>query len=549
MNHNASATTAGNQSMAQNVLQRSGRQTALTMTGVMLAMVLAAVNQSIVATAMPGIIADLGGFDRYTWPATAHLVASTVAIPIVGRLSDLYGRKLFFILGIIVLILGSILGGLSQSMTQLVAYRAIQGIGCGIIMTCCFMAIADLFPPDERANHQGLLGAVYGMASVAGPVLGGFITDEYSWPWIFFINAPAGIAIWLLIARTFPRIKSEVEIRSLDYRGMATLVLAVVPILLALAWSSVQYGWSTPQTIGLLVFGLAMTTVFTMIEAKSNSPIMPLDIYGERVVSIAAFVTFMTGFVLNGSVLFIPLFLQGVVGVSASGSGGILASMIAGIICGAILCGQVIARFGNHYRLLASISAGVMMLGMYLIGMMDESTDYTLAMGYIALMGFGQGGTMSTLNIAVQNTVPFSRVGVATSALQFFRQIGGTLGLAVMGAVLTNRFSSIVEEAVPDAVKAVLAPGRLDAIKENPRILVDPSATDALRTEFAASGPGGAQLADMFLAALNSSLSWALEDVFVVGTVVAGLAAAAALFLRSPSVASPDPKRPASGSL
>ena len=276
---------------------------------------------------------------------------------------------------------------------------------------------------------------------------------------------------------------------------------------------------------------------------------MPLDIYGDRVVGIAAFVTFVTGFVLNGSVLFIPLFLQGVVGVSASGSGGILTAMIAGIICGAILCGQVIARFGNHYRLLASISAGVMMLGMYLIGMMDESTDHTLAMGYIALLGFGQGGTISTLNIAVQNTVPFSRVGVATSALQFFRQIGGTLGLAVMGAVLTNRFSAIVEQAVPESVKAVLAPGRLDAIKDNPRTLVDPSATDALRAEFAASGPGGAQLADLFLAALNSSLSWALEDVFVVGTVVAALAAVAALFLRSPGVASPDPKGPASGSL
>ena len=258
MNGGPKSEPTADQSEASDFVSLPRRQLLVALSGVMLAMLLAALSQTIVATAMPRIITDLGGFDRYTWASTAYLVAAAVAIPIVGRLSDLYGRKIFFLLGITIFMIGSVPTGLSQTMTQLIAFRAIQGIGGGIIMTTSLVAIADLFPSQERGKLQGLISLVYGIASVVGPALGGFITDNLSWNWIFLFNVPAGIPVLLLIARTFPQIGPEVRKRSLDYPGMATLILAIVPILLALSWGGVQYEWDSPQTIGFLAFGLAM---------------------------------------------------------------------------------------------------------------------------------------------------------------------------------------------------------------------------------------------------------------------------------------------------
>ena len=241
-------------------------------------MLLAALSQTIVATAMPRIITDLGGFDRYTWTTTSYMVASAVAIPIVGRLSDFYGRRIFFLLGITIFMIGSVPAGLSQTMIQLIGFRAIQGLGGGIIMTTSLVAIADLFPPQERGRFQGLIGLVWGVASVIGPTLGGFITDTLSWTWIFLFNVPAGIPVLLLIARTFPQNTPEVTQRNLDYPGMMTLICAIIPILLALSWGGVQYEWSSPQTIGFLAFGLSMAVAFVFIESRLDSPIMPLDV-------------------------------------------------------------------------------------------------------------------------------------------------------------------------------------------------------------------------------------------------------------------------------
>ena len=535
--------SAANQAVARDFVQLPRRQVILTMAGVMMAMFLAALDQTIVATAMPRIIADLGGFDRYTWVTTAYLVTSTVSVPIVGRLTDIYGRKIFFIAGIAVFLAGSVLAGMSQSMNQLIAFRAIQGLGGGVIMANSFVAIADLFPPEERGKFQGFIGVVFGMSSVIGPTLGGFITDNFSWNWIFLINVPTGIPVLLLIAWLFPKISPEVASRKLDYAGMVTLILAVTPVLLALSWGGVQYEWGSPQVIGFLVFGLIMGVAFVVIESKTDSPIMPLEIYRNRMVAVALAATFLTGFGMFGGIIFIPLFFQGVLGASATSSGSFLTPMMLGIVFGATVSGQMLSRTGGHYRIQALIGTGVMTLGIFLISTMNENTTFARAVIYIVIMGLGMGTTFPTFTLAVQNSVPFRLMGISTSALQFYRSIGGMLGLAALGAVMANRFAAKLEETVPDTVVAALPPGQLDAIKDNPQVLVDPSAVEGLRAGFAQAGPDSVRMAETLMGSLKSALAGAVSDVFTLSAVVIALSLVVSLFLRSPGGASPAPER------
>ncbi len=529
------AASTPSQSVAKDFVQLPRRQVILTMVGVMLAMFLAALDQTVVSTAMPRIIADLGGFDRYTWVTTAYLLASTISVPIVGRLTDIYGRKIFFIGGIAIFLIGSVLAGTSGSMTQLIAFRAIQGIGGGVIMANSFVAIADLFPPEERGKFQGFIGVVFGMSSVIGPTLGGFITDNFSWQWIFLINIPVGIPVLLLIAWFFPKISSEVENRKLDYAGMVTLILAVTPTLLALSWGGVQYGWGSPQVIGFLAFGLAMGAAFVVIESKSDSPIMPLEIYRNRMVTVSLVATFLTGFGMFGAIIFVPLFFQGVLGASATSSGSFLTPMMLGIVFGATLSGQLLSRTGGHYRIQALIGTGVMMLGAFLISTMDMNTSFARAVGYIIVMGLGLGVTFPTFTLAVQNSVPFRLMGISTSALQFYRSVGGMLGLAVLGAVMANRFASRLEETIPDDVSSALPTGQLDAIKDNPQALVDPSSVDRLRAVFIEAGPDGVRIVETLLDSLKSALAGAIGDVFTLGAIVIALSLVVSLFLRRPA--------------
>ena len=527
------ASPADDQSVAKDFVQLPRKQVILTMGGVTLALFLSALDQTVVSTAMPRVIADLGGFDRFTWVTTSYLVASTTAVPIVGRLTDIYGRKLFYIGGILVFMLGSILAGTSQTMNQLIVFRALQGIGGGVIMANSFAAIADLFPPEDRGKYSGFIGAAFGLSSVIGPTLGGFITDNLSWNWVFLINIPVSIPVLLVMIWLFPNIKPEVESRKLDYPGMVTLILAVVPILLALSWGGVQFAWASPQVIGFLAFGSVMLVAFITIEAKTEFPIMPLEIYRNRMVAVSLIAIFLTGFAMFGGIIFIPLFFQGVLGASATSSGSFLTPMMMGIVVGATLSGQALSRTGGHYRIQALFGLAIMTVGMYLISTMDENTSFSRAVIYLVTMGFGMGSTFPTFTLAVQNSVPFRVMGTATSAIQFYRSIGGMLGLAMLGAVMVNRFASNLEEALPSAVRGVLPADRIDAIKDNPQALVDPSALVALRERFAAVGPEGDQIAEQFLAALKSALAGAIGDVFTVSLAVIVIAFVVALFLRS----------------
>ncbi len=514
------------------------RQVTLSLVCVGLAMFLAALSQTVVATIMAPIVADLGGFDRYTWPSTSYLVAATVAYPIVGRLSDIYGRRAFLIVGIATFVIGSALVGFSASMDQVIGFRAVQGIGGGIVMTCSYVSIADLFRPKDQGKFQGILGALYAVATVVGPVMGAFVAEWLSWHWVFLFIALAGVPVLILTVRIYPRPHAISKARKVDYLGMAVLALAVVPVALSLSSVGVLYAWNAPQSIGLLAFGLAMAALFVAIESRARSPIMPLGIYRNRAVAVAVIVTLMTSVTLHGFVLFLPLYFQVALGVSVTQAGTLLIPMLLGMVLGAILSGQLLSRTGGRYRMQLLVSTAFMAVGIYLFSTLNDgwgiasSRPILYSQIYLVITAFGFGGIVSTLSVAVQNAVPVRNVGVATAALQFCRSLGGMMGLAVTGAVMMQSFRSGTEAVVPDVVKTALPDGLFDSLKEDPQALLDPATTLTLKKTLAEAGGGDAAVADSLLNSLNLALIEALSDVFTMLWVIVAVSFAVALFLR-----------------
>ena len=506
------------------------RQTVLTMVGVMLGIFLASLDQTIVGTALPRIVADLGGFDRFTWITSAYIVASTTVVPIVGRLSDLYGRKSFYVAAVVVFLIGSALAGLSQTMDQLIAFRAIQGIGGGALMSLAFVAVGDLFPPADRGKYQGFVAGVFGMSSVIGPTLGGFITDTLSWSWIFYINMPLGLPILFLLIKFFPNVKPAAVSRQIDVAGMAALVVAIVSLLLALSWADVQYEWVSVQIVGLLALAAASAVTLVLVQMRAADPIMPLSIYRDRVVSLAMFAIACTGFGMFGTIVFIPLFFQGVLGTSATSSGSFLTPMMLGIVVGAAISGQTLSRLGGHYRLQGLIGIAAMCAGTFLVSTMSPSTSFAVAVAYIVVLGSGLGITFPSFTIAVQNAVPHSLLGAATSATQFYRSVGGAVGLAVMGSLMASRFASGLSESLTPPMKEALPPERLASLGNDPQAVVDPNALASLRESL--GGAGDPALAEQLLATLRGALSDAIGETFLVGVGILALAGAATVFMR-----------------
>ena len=508
------------------------RQALAAMACVVPAMFLGALSQTVVATTMPLIIADLGGFDRYTWAATSYMVTATLAYPIVGRLSDIFGRRLFLLMGMAVFSTGSILLGFSGSMDQVVAFRAVQGVGGGTIMTSCYVAVADLFRPKDRGRFHGLLSAVYGVSFVAGPVLGGSLAEALSWNWAFLVIGLAGIPVLLLTAKVFPKPAFLPADRDLDLMGMIALGLAVPPLLVALSSGGVRYEWGSPIVVGLLLFSLAMTGVFMAIEARARSPIMPLSLYADPVIKVAVAIMVLASFGLYGSVLFLPLFFQAAFGYSAAQSGALLIPMLLGMVLGGVVAGQVLSRASGAYRTVALVCAGLMTAGLFLLATTEAMTGVVRSQTYVVIAGLGVGGVVATLSIGLQNHVPFAIVGVATSALQFYRSLGGMLGLAVLGVVFATQFSSSLQGAVPEAAKAALGDGRFEDLRTDPRALMDSAAADRLRADLAETGPDGAAVARELLDALAVALRDALDRVFVVACIAAALSLGFAVFFR-----------------
>jgi EmrB/QacA subfamily drug resistance transporter len=500
------------------------RQVILTFSGVMLAMFLGSLDQTVVGTALPRIIADLSGFSHYTWVTTAYIITSAVAIPITGKLTDMYGRKVFYIIGLSIFILASLLSGLSTSMTQLIIYRGIQGIGAGIMMANAFTVIGDLFPPADRGKYQGYISGIFGISSVIGPTLGGFLTDSLSWHWVFFINIPLGLLVIILFLKFFPNIKPESIRHKIDYSGLVTLVLTVVPIMLALSWAGVDYAWNSVTIIGLFVFSSVMLMAFIFIESRASEPIIPLSIFKNQIVTISLIVSFLIGVGMFGAIIFIPLFFQGVLGSSATASGTFLMPMMLGVVGGSFISGQLLSRAGGHYRLQGAFGLAIMSGGILLLSRMTADTSYGTAVVSIVVTGIGLGTTMPLYMISIQNAVPYNMLGVATASGTFFRSMGGSVGLGVLGSILNNNFAGEFMKRLPASVKQAVPGDTLTSLANNPQALVSPEAQVQLHDILAQIENNGQDLFNQLLQILREALSSSLGEIFFISLFIIGAA-------------------------
>ena len=368
------------------------------------------------------------------------------------------------------------------------------------------------------------------MGSVARPVLGGYITDHFDWTWVFLVNVPAGIVVLLILLR-FPESGSATRNRKVDYAGIAILALTLTPIMLALSWAGAHHPWASPQVLGLLVLGLAMGGALVWVESRAEYPIVPLSIYRNRTAVTCIAITSLAGFGFYFCIVLMPLFLQGALGSSASGSGQFLTALMLGLVAGTIVSGQLLSRAGGHYRIQTVAATALMAFGVYLLSTMSQQTGPAQLTLYLVMVGLGFGGALSVMNVAVQNSLPSGNAGVGGATLQFYRIAGGSLGLAVLGAAMMGRFASRLEKALPANAGPTALAAEIDALKHDPGALNDPATIERMRASFAQLGPEGGQLADRLTGSMKASLAGAVGDAFVIGAVIVTLAIVAALFL------------------
>jgi EmrB/QacA subfamily drug resistance transporter len=497
--------------------------------GVILGMLLAALDQTIVGTALPRIVTNLGGFDHYAWVVTAYLLASTVSIPIWGKLSDIYGRRTFFILGMVIFLAGSALAGTSQNMTQLIIYRSIQGLGAGAMMPIAMAIIGDIFPPAERGKWQGLIVAVFGLASIVGPTLGGWITDNWGWRWVFYVNMPVGIIAILTAGIVMPKLVIRRQ-HIIDYLGVVTLIAGTVPLLLAFSWAGTQYPWGSWQVIGSFIFAAVMLTIFVFVEMRAAEPIISPKLFKNSIFSISTIAMFLVSAGMFGAILYLPLFVQGVLGESATNSGVVLTPLMLGFMFSSIVGGQILSRTGR-YKLLAIVGFIVAAVGMFLLSRMTPTTTQGEVVRSMIITGLGMGVMMSLFTIVVQNAFPYRQLGEVTATLTFFRSIGSTIGVAVMGTIMINGLQNALQSNIPAIVKRGVSAAQLAQL-QNPQLLLSPETVVKLQHYFAARGPQGLAIFRQLFDAIRLSLSTAITNVFFLGFIIMLLGLFAVLFLR-----------------
>ncbi|MFV0429720.1 MAG: MDR family MFS transporter [Arachnia sp.] len=480
--------------------------------GLIVGMLVASISQTIVGPAMPRIVSELGGMEYYSWVATAAMLVSAITVPIVGKLSDLCGRRGFFLAGLLIFMSGSILAGFAESFWVLVAARAVQGLGMGTIMPLSQTIIGDIIPPRQRGKYQGYMGAVFGLTSVAGPLVGGLITDAWGWRWLFFATLPVGVVAFILVF-WFLRLPHQRRHAKVDVAGMLVLSSALVAILLATSWGGTTYPWLSPVILGLYAAGTVALIGFVFIELRAEEPVIPLRLFKLRAVSASNLAGFGLSMVMFGAIIYLPVFAQGVLGVNATNSGLILAPMMLSLVVMGIFTGQFISRTGS-YKPIMVVGTVIMGVGVWLLTRLSyesSQTEMTLSM---VVLGVGIGMAMQQYTLVIQNAVERRDLGVATASSQFFRNAGSTVGIALFGSVMSSGLGSAIMGHLPAEAASKMPAGGID-----PGAVLDPEQL--------------AGLPPVVADAVRHGLADQLHQVFVIALPIAGLVMLATLAIKA----------------
>lgn len=558
---------------AQQPENRAGRRlhgSALVsvLVALMFTLLLEALDQTIVSTAMPRIIGSLQGFDRYTWVVTAYILAATSMVPIAGKLSDQFGRKWFLITGALIFLVGSILSGMSQNMDELIIFRALQGLGAGAGIALVPAVVGDIFPPDQRARWQGLFGMVYGISNLIGPTTGGWLTDHgpllgnlvettTRWRWVFYINLPVGIIALTALLIFLPANISDRDsnytgwaaVRRIDFLGAFLAAGATICLLLGLTWGGGQtYDWASPQIIGVLVACAVLFIGFFLVERFAAEPILPLELFRNQVFTVSALLSLLQMMILLGMALYMPFFLQGVLGQSATNSGVTITWQSFSAVIGAMLAGMLMT-FWKRYQAITIVGALIMAIGIFMLTRMDASTPLLVIIIALVIAGIGLGSFFSILNLSAQNALPRKRLGVGTAAIRYMSEVGATLGIAIVGSVVNSTIANDIVQRVPAAVVKQLTPAGWKAATD-PQVLINPDARDMLvhtaqklATSHVPPGPQHdsvvqqiaqqvAQMLDQVFGALKLSLVAAIQHGLLTVLIFAGIMFVCTWFLR-----------------
>ncbi|MGW7258462.1 DHA2 family efflux MFS transporter permease subunit [Streptomyces sp. NPDC054834] len=484
----------------------------------LLGLLLAALDQTIVSTALPTIVSDLGGLEHLSWVVTAYLLASTAATPLWGKLGDQYGRKKLFQTAIVIFLIGSALCGMAQNMPELIGFRALQGLGGGGLIVLSMAIVGDIVPPRERGRYQGLFGAVFGATSVLGPLLGGLFTEHLSWRWVFYVNLPVGVVALAVIA-TVLRIPRRAAHHVIDYLGTFLIAAVATCLVLVASLGGTTWGWGSAQTVGLAVLGVVLAVAFVAVERRAAEPVLPLKLFRIRTFTLAAVISFIVGFAMFGAMTYLPTFLQVVHGVSPTMSGVHMLPMVFGLLLSSTVSGQIVSRTGR-WKVFPVVGTGVTTLGLLLLHRLDEHSSTAVMSVDFLVFGLGLGLVMQVLVLIVQNAVSYEDLGVATSGATFFRSIGASFGVAIFGTVFANRLA----DNLATAFRGVRLPGGLsaDTLKSDPRGIaaLPPTLRPAALHAYASS------ITDVFLyaapvALLGFVLAWFLKEDQLRGSVTA----------------------------
>lgn len=524
-----------------------GTPALLAMFGIMAVVLLSALDQTIVGTALPRVVAELQGFSLYAWVATSYLLTSTVMVPIMGKMGDLYGRKPFLLASVIIFVGASAAAGASQSMIFLILARGVQGIGAGMLQATAFTSVSDMFPqPERRARWQGLITSTFGIASVVGPSLGGVMTDTLGWRSVFYVNLPIGILaialIWFMLpANLSPRTPKA----RIDWAGSATITLAISAFLLAVEWGGEVMPWFSPTIIGLLAFCVVMLGVFAYIERRAPEPLIPFDLFKHRTIAISSLISLLIGFALFALVYYTPLLFQGGLGLSPSAAGALQTPLAVCTAVGSLASGQIFARIRQMKPLMLT-GATLLVIGTGLLLGVNAHISPTLLSAELALTGIGVGMQLPLLTIVVQSIVPRQRLGVGTSAIQFLRLIGSTVGTAVVGAAVNGIYAAQMAAAIPAG-----ADPRIASAFESPQTLINPEAQAQMQALGQQLGPDGAAQIQQLIAASHSALIAGIRVGYIMALVAAVLVLLLLLVLRTPNfrASASVPVRPAEGTM